>query len=334
MYDIIRKKTVQVVNGKSGIVGERRVEFQVENTKLLLHAVHAPEFISNIHTTHILSRRFEVLLPSTREQEKTCLFFIKNLNLNDSNLILKVKCNHDLYILKDQTSICLNTKVNFNLSTSTYETWNKKLRNIFAHRYMMLSDTVLDVPTLSSQFIWGHVYVSCLTAKMKRASVRPLSKLLMSTASIHVDISGAVHSLSLGENHFTIPLLEKYSHILDVFTMKNKSDLSSQVKWFISKANNWYASESKPATHLRIDNASENLATDLADFCADTRIDTKTSPAYAPESYELTEGSVQEIWLRARVLLFASDWGENMWRRSTLSRKLVKNKIDVLCDRL
>lgn len=154
---------------------------------------------------------------------------------------------------------------------------------ISTNRYMMNSNTVVDVHTFSSELIRDHVCVPRLTAKMKTAPVRSLSKLLKSATSMHVDIFGLIKPLSLGGNRFAIHLLENYSHISEVAT-KIMSDLSSNVNWFISKANDRYASEGESVAYLRADNTNVKFASYVADFCTDTEIDTKMSSAYALES--------------------------------------------------
>lgn len=54
-------------------------------------------------------------------------------------------------------------------------------------------------------------------------------------------------------------------------------------------------------------NTRENIPNELNTFCKEKGIEIKPSPAYAPQSNGILEILVQELWLRACVLLLSSE---------------------------
>lgn len=97
------------------------------------------------------------------------------------------------------------------------------------------------------------------------------------------------------------------------FYSGKKFELSTHLKWFISKVNNRYASQGMSVADIRADNAGEKLWTEIVAFCTLTGIKIKISSAYAPERNGSAERLVRENWLRARVLLLTSNLNADMW---------------------
>lgn len=63
-----------------------------------------------------------------------------------------------------------------------------------------------------------------------------------------------------------------------------------------------------PIINIRIDGAGENSAEVIANFCERKGIMLDYSPKYTSESNVLAERFMQELGMRARVLLFAATY--------------------------
>lgn len=80
-------------------------------------------------------------------------------------------------------------------------------------------------------------------------------------------ISSVTQLLGLDKGGFSIHLLEERSHISDVFTVWNKSEPTTHLKWFVFIVSNRFALEEYSATYIRADMASEKFSAEVVSFC-------------------------------------------------------------------
>ena len=72
--------------------------------------------------------------------------------------------------------------------------------------------------------------------------------------------------------------------------------------------------------NIRLDNAGENTASTVKDFCNEHGITLEYSPPYAPQSNGIAERYMQELGMRARVLLFGPKLNNEVWGGDYASR--------------
>lgn len=325
-YEIIKPETVLVAHGSSMVVGKGNVNVAIGNG-IIVEAFHAPEFSSNILANHLLSEIFNIFYTS-EDENKRCEILKKG---SRTDVVHVFKCIDGLYPVKPGSNMHAKSATSHH-HEEDFKTWHDKVGHISGERFKKLAQIREDVPSFSPKIIADHECVPCITAKMKKAPVRPVEAHTAPYSEVHFDLSGPM-TTSLGGSTYAAHFMEPRTSKTDVIPIARKSDLPAVIMQYIKVVENKFSREGFRITRLRCDRAKENYPREVVEFNQSHGIEVNFSPAYAPESNGLAERLVQEHWTRARVMLFASDlpfnlWGEALHHANWLRNRTPSSRID------
>ena len=201
--EIVKEEPVKAAAGTTTIVGRGTVQLPIG---LIVQALHAPMFSSNILAVRLLSKTFEILFSSTIRGYEAC-FFIKQGTLD---VLHEFRAHDGLYPMSMKqiegqgTRFALNAKKK--ATNDDVEEWHRKLGHIHPDRYFKLSEYTNDVPKFDRELLKKHQCVPCITAKLRRATIPSSTrKTTRPLELVHFDI------LDLWKNHSKVTCTLKRS---------------------------------------------------------------------------------------------------------------------------
>ena len=101
-----------------------------------------------------------------------------------------------------------------------------------------------------------------------------------------------------------------YTAKYDVLFLKTKDDVYHGLRNYKVRAENVAGFL---LVNIRLDRAGENTGGFAKRFCTENGIRLEYSPKYAPEINGIAERFMQELGIRARVLLYDGHLGNKLW---------------------
>ena len=354
-YEEMESKTVQAAAGNSIIVGKGQVKLPLDGG-VLATAYHTPHFSTNILSVGKLSGVYDTLFTTkknTRGSSPVCEVSRKS----DGLVIHTIPQKDGLYSIsqpgaqdstnvnqEDVNDILANCEIcnsaihknSLNGMSDEALRWHTKLGHPSPARYMKASERYDDVPYFSRDILNNILCVPCRLGKAKRAPILPSSRVVQRPLElVHMDISGKLME-SAGSNSYVLGIVDDFTAKSDVFFIQNRSSFLDCLKFYKEYSEKVV---NHPLTNIRLDGAGENSTEEVKMFCIRNGIKLEYSPRYAPESNGVAERFMQELGLRARVMLLSSEmdkemWGEAMnhgnWLRNRLPSERIGGNIPIL----
>lgn len=349
-YEKIDKQSVKSASGLSIVVGKGLVKLPFDNGPLV-EAYHTPQFATNILSVGILSSRYNVLFtcdPPAKDGVSTCILTRRV----DGNVALTVPIEDGLFSIKmderptrsshsHQMAVCTSCKQSSHGGHVTSDNnlameWHKKLGHISAERLFETIKVYPAVPDFSMRTLNDIFCPDCQIAKAKRAPVQKSNRITTRALElVHMDVLGPMRMKSLGGRSYVLGIVDDFTAYSDIFVLSKRSQVYDALCEYIGRTER---TTGLSLQSIRLDGAGEHKGEIVTVLQRMHGINLEWSPPYAPQSNGRAERLMQELSLRARVMLTNTDlpdqlWAEAMhhgnWLRNRLPSKAIENDVPI-----
>ncbi|KAL2239042.1 UNVERIFIED_CONTAM: Retrovirus-related Pol polyprotein from transposon RE2 [Sesamum indicum] len=280
----------------------------------LTQVLYLPSFSVNLLSVSQLCRNTPLKFHFT---DSSCILQDQH---NRANLIEGNRCKN-LYIVRHSTqNTSFSTSVSCNAANNrcNVQTWHHRL----GHIPLLV---MRHIPFLNSAaMILDDSCETCHKAKQTR-SIFPSSTSHSKAPFdlIHLDVWGPYTTQTISNCSYILTILDDHSRSLWTFLLKQKSQVVSVLKSFVSMVKTQFSRKIKV---IRSDNGSEFLNNNCQTFCLEMGILHQTSCTYSPQQNGRIERKHRQLLNVARALLFQASLPLKFWGDSILTATYLINR--------
>ena len=297
-YAKIQQEVVKSAYGNSMTVGKGTVSLPISEHGIIVEAYHTPKFSANILSVSLLTEKFDIFFTTSSTQMSTCQILSKK----DGKILKSISIQDGLYLMAMDVKLASiqqpTNRSNCGFCGASASANSSKMEDVLAchnklghpspARYMKLSAMRDDVPQFTRATLENLVCIPCSLGKLKSGSIKASARFtIYPLERVHVDITGRMSTPSIGQNEYAIGFMDDFTAKSDVYFAARKDSLYPALVHYKHRSE---AVTGHRLLNIRLDNAGENTASTVKDFCNEHGITLENSPPYAPPAMESQKG--------------------------------------------
>lgn len=341
-YDTVTEQKVLSASGTSDVIGKGTVKLPFDNN-VTVEAYHTPEFSTNILSVGLLTSRYNVLFTQNTpaaDDKSACIISKRSNNA----VVFTTKLKNGLYEVPidgsatdesatepkqtdepfDSCYTCKHSNYSLINVNSALE-WHRKLGHISAQRFHVATKKYSSIPNFDLKTINDITCTDCIVAKTKRAPIPPSNrKTIQPLELIHLDVLGPMKTKSVGGRSYALGIIDDFSAFSTVYFLADRSQVYDATRQFMNHSERLTGEKLQA---IRLDGAGEHKREMVSKLQAIEGVRLEFSPAYASQSNGKAERLVQELSIRARVMMMNTNVPESLWAEAMHHGNYLRNRL-------